>query len=207
MMAGAKKAELPPIPPLTGLTVIALDLGRRTGWCYRSDNGAMDSGVHELYDKAGFKKTYQDGARFGALRRFVHGLDEQLGGADIIAFEEAHPGTHKSNRQRTLYAGFRAALMEWANTHERPIYPIPVGTWKRAFCGNGNAKKPDIIAECVKRGFLPFDAPERENTLHDDNEADAIGILHALDFLASEQHATPAQKPTRTKKKQSQPAN
>lgn len=184
-----KKHEYPPLPPLDKAVIISLDLGRRTGWLYRSRDGKIDSGVHELYDKLGLRKTYQDGKRFSALRQFIHGLDEQLGGADVIAFEEVNPATHLSKRAASLYAGFRAVLMAWADLHDKLIVPIPVGTWKKHFTGNGSAKKKDVIDECVRRGYLPFDSVETADTEQDDNEADAIGIYHSIFEIEKEQKA------------------
>jgi len=177
-MARAKKpAEIPPIiGQLEQQNVLALDLGRRTGWCYGTRIGSKDSGVHEMYDLRGFRHNYEDGERFNALRSFVHTLDGQLGGLDVVAFEDVHPSAHKSARQTQLYQGMRANLMSWADTHYVTCIPVPVGTIKKALTGSGRAKKEDVIAAVTELGYRPFD----------DNEADAIAVMRTLPFLQAE---------------------
>ena len=49
-----------------------------------------------------------------------------------------------------------------------PYEGVPVGTIKRHATGKGNANKAAMIAAAKARGFSPAD----------DNEADAIAILH-----------------------------
>ncbi len=199
--SSTKIVEFPPLPDLDKAAILALDLGRRTGWMYQSREGVRDSGVFELYDPAGIKKTYEDGKRFLALRAFVDGLDDQLQSADVVAFEEVNPATHLSKRAASLYAGFRGELLTWATLHNKVIVPIPVGTWKKLFCGNGAAKKKQVIDECVNRGFLPFDHAGAEGTEHDDNEADAIGIFHALFEIKKNQATVTDAKPKPKRKR------
>ena len=65
-----------------------------------------------------------------------------------------------------------ATLTAWAELRGVPYQGVPVGTVKRHATGHGNADKQAMMAAARARGFLPAD----------DNEADALAILHwALD--------------------------
>lgn len=161
--------KLPIIPPLKTenkyASIIALDLGRRCGWAYKTKDGQTDSGVHEVYDPVGHIQRFEDGIRFKAFRDFVHTLDQQIGQADIIAFEQVHGGT--KGHQSVMNPGYRAVLMAWAADQGKLVVPLAVGTIKRAACGKGNATKDEVIAAVRERaGVAPFD----------DNEADAVAI-------------------------------
>ena len=61
-----------------------------------------------------------------------------------------------------------ASLTSWAELRGIPYEGVPVGTIKRHATGKGNANKAAMIAAAKARGFSPAD----------DNEADAIAILH-----------------------------
>ena len=162
------------VSSLSGKRIIALDLGRRTGWAvYDPKNGierGRDSGVYELYPEATKKqeKHITDGDRFASLARFLTSLDDALGGADVVAFEQVDGGT--KGRQTVLYNGYRAIVLEWATRLGKTAYPVPVHTIKRVFAGRAGASKDEVTASAVGLGFLPFD----------DNEADAIGCMHTI---------------------------
>ena len=61
-----------------------------------------------------------------------------------------------------------ATLTSWAELRGVPYEGVPVGTIKRHATGKGNAPKEAMIIAARARGFSPAD----------DNEADAIAILH-----------------------------
>ena len=141
--------------------ILALDLGTTTGWAMRCDPGMIMSGSQS------FKPGRYDG---GGMRyvRFHRWLDE-LAGADgfsRICFEEVrrHAGTDAAH----VYGGLMATLTAWAELRGVPYEGVPVGTIKRHATGKGNASKEAMIAAAVARGFAP----------EDDNEADALAILH-----------------------------
>ena len=69
---------------------------------------------------------------------------------------------------RTSTAGLMATLTAWAELRGVPYQGVPVGTVKRHATGKGNAAKEEMIAAARARGFRPSD----------DNEADALAILH-----------------------------
>jgi len=152
--------------------IISLDIGRRTGWAVFAPNFERnrDSGVFELYADDVNKKQpdYTDADRFAAFARFVNALDDAVGGADVVVFEQVDGGT--KGRQTVLYNGYRAVLMSWAKIAGKTIYPVPVHANKRIIAGRGGASKDEVINAIVNLGYLPFD----------DNEADAIGCLHTV---------------------------
>ena len=83
-----------------------------------------------------------------------------------IWFEEVrrHVGTDAAH----IYGGLMATLTTWAELRDVPYQGVPVGTIKRHATGKGNAAKEAMIAAARARGYNPAD----------DNEADAIAILH-----------------------------
>lgn len=139
--------------------ILALDLGTSTGWAMRS-GGMISSGVQS------FKPGRFDGGGMRYLR-FTRWLDElAANGLSGIWFEEVrnHAGTDAAH----VYGGFMATLTAWAELRGIPYAGIPVGTIKKHATGKGNASKDAMIAAAQARGFSPAD----------DNEADAICLLH-----------------------------
>jgi hypothetical protein len=67
-----------------------------------------------------------------------------------------------------VYGGLMASLTSWGELRGIPYEGVPVGTIKRQATGRGNAPKQAMIDAARARGFSPAD----------DNEADAIAILH-----------------------------
>ena len=59
-------------------------------------------------------------------------------------------------------------LTAWCEHHNIPYQGVPVGTIKKHATGKGNAGKDGMIASVRKRGHSPVD----------DNEADALALLH-----------------------------
>jgi len=154
-------------PPATAAesesrSILALDLGTCTGWALRATSGAVTSGTHE------FRPGRFEGAGMAFLR-FDGWLGETLrlaGRIDAVAFEEvrAHAGTLAAQ----VYGGFLAHLTAWCEQHAVPYLGVPVATIKRHATGKGNASKGEVIAAMKRRGHDP----------RDDNEADALAILH-----------------------------
>ena len=61
-----------------------------------------------------------------------------------------------------------ATLTAWAELRGIPYQGVPVGSIKKHATGKGNADKVSMINAARARGYSPAD----------DNEADAIAILH-----------------------------
>lgn len=150
------------MPRASESTVLALDLGRRTGWCRGKQGKYTISGVNALYDE---KHTeFTDGQRF---RTFYDFLLDHLD-ADLVVFEQVAGGT--KGRQTVLFNGYRATLLLWAQLFGKPVVPLAVGTIKKHVTGKGNASKEEMMDAIRARGVPPFD----------DNEADAIGAYLTL---------------------------
>jgi Holliday junction resolvasome RuvABC endonuclease subunit len=66
------------------------------------------------------------------------------------------------------YGGFMAHLTAWCEHHQIPYQGVPVGTIKKHATGKGNASKDEMIAAMKALGHSPTD----------DNEADALALLH-----------------------------
>jgi len=142
-------------------TILALDLGTLTGWALRQRDGSIISGTEP------FKPQRFEGGGMRYLR-FKRWLNEVLTDGDINAvyFEEVrrHAGVDAAH----AYGGFMGHLTAWCEHHNIPYQGVPVGTIKKHATGRGNAGKDEMIVAAKARGHAPVD----------DNEADALALLH-----------------------------
>lgn len=143
-------------------TILALDLGTTTGWALRSAEGLITSGT------ASFRNGRFDGGGMRYLRftNWLAEISKLSGPIAAIWFEEVrrHAGTDAAH----VFGGLMASLTSWAELRGIPYQGVPVGTIKKHATGKGNAPKQAMIDAARNRGFSPAD----------DNEADAIAILH-----------------------------
>jgi len=137
--------------------LLALDLGTKTGFATHS-NGNISIGV------ANFANDRFSGGGMRYLK-FEKWLDTLPVPAQVV-FEEVR--RHRGTDAAHVYGGLMAVLTKWCESKEIPYAGVPVGTIKKSWTGNGSAGKNLMIEECKKRGFKPAD----------DNEADAIALLH-----------------------------
>lgn len=145
---------------------LALDLGTNTGWATTRD-GVTVSGT------TSFRVGRYEGGGMRYLR-FQRWLDEMARhGLDSIWFEEVrrHAGTDAAH----VYGGLLATLTAWCEHRGIPYSGVPVGSIKKHATGKGNANKDLMIAAAVARGFNPCD----------DNEADALALLHMVESGAT----------------------
>lgn len=142
------------------MSILALDLGTRTGWAWGDGKGVVLSGTWDFSTK-----RHEGGGM--KYRRFLHALADISSMYPIgeLYFEEVrrHAGTAAAH----VYGGFKSHLENWCEGRV-PYQSVPVGEIKKFWTGKGNATKEAMIAEAVRRGFEPID----------DNEADALAILH-----------------------------
>jgi Holliday junction resolvasome RuvABC endonuclease subunit len=142
-------------------TILALDLGTRTGYCVGYGDGAAASGV------ADFKPKRFEGGGMRYLR-FRNWLTEMHSNAAFtsVYFEEVrrHIGTDAAH----IYGGLMGHLTAWCEERKMPYSGVPVGTIKKSATGRGNANKEAMIAAVTSWGYAPID----------DNEADAIALFH-----------------------------
>jgi Holliday junction resolvasome RuvABC endonuclease subunit len=110
------------------------------------------------------------GMRYLRFKNWLTEIKNQLGQVDAVYFEEVrrHAGTDAAH----VYGGFLAVLTAWCEHHKIAYQGVPVGTIKKHATGKGNAGKDEMIAAAKAKG----------HPAENDNEADAIAILHwALD--------------------------
>lgn len=166
-------------------TILALDIATKTGYALRRADGRIESGVINC----GLRKDERSGRRWQKLRSFLvelnaaHQIDEVCFEDCVIRF-----GTGQTQTAR-VYGGFVATVEAFCEHHQINYRSINIGTWKKHFTGNGAAKKPQIIDVCKSLGFKPAD----------DNEADAIGILHVATGNCPVLTPVYPKKPTRLK--------
>lgn len=140
-------------------TTLALDLGTKTGFASYSRHGGYTSGVKDFSTK----RNEGGGMRYLRFRKW---LDSTKDGVTEIYFEEVrrHAGTQAAH----VYGGLMGTLTMWCEENNVPYSSIPVGTIKKAWTGKGNSGKQEMIDAAIKRGFI----------VDDDNQADALALLH-----------------------------
>ncbi len=157
-------------------SILSLDLGTTTGWALRSRDGSIVSGSQSFKPQ----RFEGGGMRYLRFTRWLaeiavtpgHNLfvdeaervnDTML---DHIVFEEVrrHAGVDAAH----AYGGFMSQLTSFAERHKIPYEGVPVGTIKKHATGRGNANKLLMIAAMEHLGYKPAD----------DNEADALALLH-----------------------------
>ena len=142
-------------------TTLALDLGTTLGWALRLSGQVMSGTEH-------FKVGRFEGGGMRYLR-FVRWLDDLARFAGLpstVCFEEVR--RHRGIDAAHAYGGLLAQLTAWCERHGVPYQGVPVGTIKKFATGKGNADKAAMIAAMERRGHTPTD----------DNEADALALLH-----------------------------
>ena len=148
--------------PVGGTSILALDLGTQTGWALLGRDGAITSGS-ELFKPQRFEGG---GMRYLRFKRWITEVKQSADGLNAVFFEEVrrHAGVDAAH----AYGGFMAHLTAWCEHHQIPYQGVPVGTIKKHATGKGNASKDDMVAAARRLGHAPAD----------DNEADALAILH-----------------------------
>lgn len=141
--------------------ILAVDLGTTLGWALRFSGQAMSGTEH-------FKVGRFEGGGMRYLRfvRWLNDLWRFAGGPSIIYFEEVR--RHRGVDAAHVYGGFLAQLTAWCEHHAVPYQGVPVGTIKKFATGKGNADKAAMIEAAKRWGYQP----------EDDNEADALSLLH-----------------------------
>lgn len=155
-------------------TILALDLGATTGWALRGSDGHITSGTVCFRPQ----RFEGGGMRFLRFRRWISEIQKSVSEIQFLYFEEVrrHAGVDAAH----AYGGFLATLTAWCEHHGIPYQGVPVGTIKKHATGKGNASKDDMVASVRVRGHTPAD----------DNEADALALLHwAIEHHEIEQEA------------------
>jgi len=135
-------------------TILAIDLGTKLGWAL-CRGGEITSGACNLNindSKCG---------RFNNFNKFLQQHDD----IDLVYYEYVR--RHTTTKAAHVYGGFQTLLWMFCDHVGVPCRILEIGTIKKHWTGSGNAKKPVMIQEAIRRGFNP----------KDDNEADALAIL------------------------------
>ena len=142
--------------------LLALDLGTTTGWALRSSDGEITHG-YAIFRPQRFEGG---GMRFLRFKRWLVELKTAAEQIDALYYEEVrrHAGVDAAH----IYGGLMATLTAWCEHHQIPYQGVPVGTIKKHATGKGNAGKGEIIAAMRAKW----------HRVTDDNEADALALLH-----------------------------
>ena len=145
--------------------VLALDLASTCGWAMRTASGNITSGSAAFHLRPG----EGPGLRFLRFRRFL--IDTKAGNeVGRVFYEQVR--RHLSTDSAHAYGGFFAIMAAWCEGNGIRYTGVPVGTIKKHATGKGNAKKGAMVEAMRLLGYDP----------EDDNEADALALLHwALD--------------------------
>ena len=143
-------------------SILALDLGTHTGWALSSRDSTITSGTEHFKPQ----RFEGGGMRYLRFKRWLTEVKQCADGLDSIYFEEVrrHAGIDAAH----AYGGFMATLTAWCEHHGIPYQGVPVGTIKKHATGKGNAGKAEMVAAATAHGHTP----------QDDNEADALALLH-----------------------------
>jgi hypothetical protein len=148
--------------PTTHTTILALDLGTTTGWAVQSADGTITSGTQQFKPQ----RFEGGGMRFLRFKRWLLDIKTLQNGLHEVYFEEVR--RHASTDASHVYGGFLGLLSVFCEHHQIAYQGVPVGTIKRHATGKGNAGKDEVIGAMKQLGHTPVD----------DNEADALALLH-----------------------------
>ena len=140
--------------------ILALDLATQTGWAY-SSAGIVSSGSQGFQ----IKKNEGLGQRFLKFRSWLRDQIEVIK-PELVVYEEVMRWS--SSAAAKCYCGLLAILMTECESKSIKYEGIGVGTIKKAATKKGNATKEEMIQAARAQGYKP----------KDDNEADAIHLLH-----------------------------
>jgi Holliday junction resolvasome RuvABC endonuclease subunit len=108
--------------------------------------------------------------RYLRFKRWLSDMRHLATEIHCVYFEEVrrHAGVDAAH----VYGGLLATLTAWCEHHNIPYQGVPVGTIKKHVTGRGNAGKAEVMDAMRELG----------HPVTDDNEADALALLHwALD--------------------------
>jgi Holliday junction resolvasome RuvABC endonuclease subunit len=148
--------------------ILALDLGTRTGWALW-DGSRTESGV-QVFD---LKRGESPGMRFVRFNGWLSSWAPNGHRPALVAYEQTH---HRGGAATEIAAGFATRIQEFCARHGIEHTAVHSATLKKWTTGKGNADKRAMVAAVARRW----------KAVEDDNEADAIALLHyALGELVS----------------------
>ncbi len=161
----ARKAALASVAkPEVNINILALDLANKCGWAVRNRDGRILHGTEVFTPRDG----WSPGQRWQRFRSWLASMvvEHQV---NAIAYELVIQGQGRSSvASGDVYGGFKALVELAADSHNLELHTVHVATVKRHWTGSGRADKREMVAEASRRGFR----------VRDDNDADALAILH-----------------------------
>jgi len=107
------------------MTILALDLGTKTGWAVQSEAGIISSGTCEFRSR----RFEGGGMRYLRFNRWLEDAKKTLREIDVIYFEEVR--RHAATDAAHVYGGLVAVVTAFAEHHKIPYQGVPVGTIKK----------------------------------------------------------------------------
>lgn len=139
--------------------ILALDLGTSCGWALATGTmPMMESGV-QVFD---VKRGESPGMRYLRFRRWLEDMTRQ---ATLVVYEQTH---HRGGAATEVAAGFATRVQEICAANGIQHTTVHSQTLKKWTTGRGNANKAAMVVAVTNRWRLVVD----------DNEADAIALLH-----------------------------
>lgn len=170
----------PGAAPALNVNILALDLGTKTGFALRRRDGRMVHGTEEFTPRA----SWGPGQKWLRFRSWLSATITEHS-ITQIAFEDVKRHGPGQVLAAHAYGGFRAMLEMVADQHRVALVPFGVGQIKKHWTGSGVAKKDDMLMQAKVRGFAAVD----------DNNADALAILHLAIAKEKREWAAPPAKP------------
>lgn len=142
------------------MTILALDLGTKTGFALWQPPHAVLSGTWNLQPT----RHESEGQRYVKLQNKLNAI-HAASPITEVAFEavERHAGTIAAH----VYGGLSGILKAWCIGENIPYRGLGVGQIKKSWTGKGNADKMLMIQTARDKGYEVID----------DNEADALALL------------------------------
>lgn len=146
--------------------ILALDLGTATGWALAkqtfpgsTEYQLVESGV-QTFD---VKRGESPGMRYLRFRRWLE--DVTPGDCILICYEQTH---HRGGAATEVAAGLATRVQELCALRAIEHAAVHSASLKKWTVGRGNADKTAMLAAVCTRWKI----------VHDDNEADALALLH-----------------------------
>lgn len=151
--------------------VIALDLATTTGYALAAGGVFVHSASISFARDKGTKTRPAEHIGQPMLN-FQRWLRQRIQEDKPTAFAFEDVFRWSSSDAAKVFCGLRGILMLNAAYYDLPVFGYAPGHVKKYWTGNGNADKALMVAQTITR------LPELATKDMDDNEADAVAILH-----------------------------
>jgi len=142
------------------ITIIALDLGRQTGWAVLQ-NEIITLGTEKFPNVRG-ESPGMLYLRFGGWLEKMHKI--MMGKLALVIYEQAH---HRGGAATQVGVGLQTKVMEFCAKYEIECMTVHSATLKKFSTGHGAASKETMVEAVLAKGYKPAN----------DDEADAFLML------------------------------